>query len=84
MHDLVVQQCVDCASVPEGLVKFVYITAGGAVFHRSPACKALEEGQEYAMDMGMETHPRRRVVLAEATGEGRGACAYCFWDYTPG
>jgi hypothetical protein len=25
---LVVQQCMDCAPAPEGLVKFVYITAG--------------------------------------------------------
>ncbi|MFE1176854.1 hypothetical protein [Streptomyces sp. NPDC058773] len=83
IHDLVVQQCVDCAPVPEGLVKFVYVTAGGEVFHRLSGCKALEEGQEYALSMGMETHPRRRVALAEATGEGRGACAYCFWDYQP-
>ncbi|MCZ1008155.1 hypothetical protein [Streptomyces lydicus] len=74
---------MDCAPVPEGLVKFVYVTAGGEVFHRSSACKALDEGQEYALDLGMKIHPRRRVALAEAVGEGRGACAYCFGDYRP-
>ncbi|WEV27096.1 hypothetical protein OYE22_19255 [Streptomyces sp. 71268] len=83
MHDMVVEQCVDCAPAPEGLVKHVFVTAGGSVFHRSSGCKALREGQHYALRLGMENHPPRRVALAEARGEGRGACAYCFWDYQP-
>ncbi|KIX79083.1 hypothetical protein ACIA6E_19445 [Streptomyces sp. NPDC051815] len=83
VHDLVVSYCVDCAPVPEGMVRFVYVTAGGEVFHRSSACRALEEGQEYARSLGLENHPRRRVALAEATADGRGACAHCFRDYRP-
>lgn len=83
IHDLLTEQCVDCAPVSEGLVRFVYTTKGGTVFHRSSHCKALDEGQEYALSLGQETHPRRRVALTKATSEGRGACAYCFWDYHP-
>ncbi|MFG2139495.1 hypothetical protein [Streptomyces sp. NPDC048650] len=83
VHDLIVQQCVDCAPVPQGLTKFVHTTAQGQVFHRSSACKALQEGQEYAARLGMELHSPRRIPLATARAEGRGACAYCFWDYRP-
>ncbi|BDM66588.1 hypothetical protein HEK616_00750 [Streptomyces nigrescens] len=84
VHELVVEQCVDCAPAPRGLTKFVYTTAQGQVYHRVPGCKALLEGQRYAERLGLEIHDVRRVALAVARAEGRGACSYCLWGYRPG
>jgi hypothetical protein len=78
---MITEWCPDCAPAPQGMPKFVFTTAGGQVFHRSSTCKALREGQEYAIRLGMETHPPRRVSLAAARAEGRGECAYCFRAY---
>ncbi|MBO1418450.1 hypothetical protein [Streptomyces sp. FH025] len=81
---MIVGQCGHCKPVPPGLTARVWITRGGTVFHRSPACEALGDGQARAARFGMEVHRPVQVPLATAMGERRGACIPCFPGYRPG
>ncbi|MFG1956933.1 hypothetical protein [Nonomuraea sp. NPDC049028] len=83
IHELILGQCADCAPIPHGLSKVVYLTKGGSVFHRSPTCEALIEGQRKAARFGKETHDPQPVPLREAQAMGRGACIPCFPDFVP-
>lgn len=83
LHDLILGQCADCAPIPRGLTKSVYVTKGGSVFHRSPTCAALLEGQRKAARFGQEIHDPQRLPLRQAQTDGRGACIPCFPDYIP-
>jgi hypothetical protein len=80
-HDLILGQCADCAPLPAGLPRRVYRTAGGDVFHRTPACEAWHEGQRKAARQGLRNHPPQAVDIVAAKADGLGACEACLPDY---
>ncbi|MGW3040954.1 hypothetical protein ACWC9T_13125 [Kitasatospora sp. NPDC001159] len=82
-HGLIIGQCSDCKPAPEGLKAQVWITKGGSVFHRTPGCEALADGQDRAARLGLELHQPTLVSLTEAMAQGRGACIPCFPKYRP-
>lgn len=83
IHELILGRCADCAPIPRGLTKMVYVTKGGSVFHRQPDCSALLEGQRKALRFGQQIHDPLPVTLRDAESAGRGACILCFPDYVP-
>lgn len=80
-HDLPFGQCALCAPVPPGLTARVWITKGGAVYHRTTYCEALRDGQRKARRLGLEIHEPQNVPSSEVNE--RGACIVCFPDYRP-
>ncbi|NSC21320.1 AAA family ATPase [Streptomyces albus subsp. chlorinus] len=78
VHGLLAGQCGECRPAPPGLPAKVYVTDGGAVFHRNTTCRALLDGQRRARRLGRDTHDPGLVPLTEALAKGRAACAPCF------
>ncbi|WP_190082727.1 hypothetical protein [Streptomyces longisporoflavus] len=83
VHEMLVEQCTECAPPPDGLPSHVFVTAGGSVFHRTTRCAGLLDGQRQAGRQGKEIHTPERKPLAEARGRF-GACLICCQGYRPG
>jgi hypothetical protein len=85
IHDNLPGQCgvSPCKTAPPGLATKVFITKGGAVFHRSAKCDALRGGQRKAFGRGQEIHDVRPADVFDAMADGYSACIPCFPDYTP-
>ena len=60
---------------PEGINAIVYKTEGGQVFHNSPDCVLLTQGQNLAYNTGLANHPINPISY-EGVAE-IGACSWC-------
>lgn len=66
--------CSFCRYTDEGSV---WISDGGAAFHRNRDCEALAEGQRRVERWGGETHEVRQVARPTAERLGRQPCLVC-------
>ncbi|MEU8956768.1 hypothetical protein AB0C93_20975 [Streptomyces sp. NPDC048518] len=83
VHELLPGHCTECAPVPQGLTAHVYTTAGGQVFHRTPSCAGLLDGQRQAARRGDEIHDPESKALSQVL-HSKAACLVCFPGYRPG
>lgn len=78
MHDFLHDQCAECRPVPPGLTATVFVTSSGQVFHRTPDCQALLDGQAKARSYGHTTRDATRRPLNQARSRDLSPCMICF------
>jgi hypothetical protein len=76
-HDLIIDQCWECRSRPDGLPGRVAVTSGGSVFHVAAGCAALHDGWRQVDRRGGTPSDLRWVPIADALATGRGGCEVC-------
>lgn len=69
-------QCDHCRTARSELPQWVYITKGGSVYHRTPNCEGIKDGQRYARWRGDEIHDVQSVPRSDVQAQ-RGACEIC-------
>ncbi|WP_282697532.1 hypothetical protein [Streptomyces sp. CC208A] len=79
---LPVSQCDHCRTMNSPLPRRVYVTRGGSVYHRTPHCEGLKDGQRYARWKGHDTHDVESVPRADVRAR-LGACEVCRPDLPP-
>ena len=68
----------ECMAARTGLPAHVWRTAQGQVYHRKPACEALQHGQQMARQFGKQASEAERVPLSVAMSAGLAECFHCF------
>lgn len=74
-HGLPILTCALCS--PSWFPKWVYIAAGGQVFHAERECSALLRGQEKVEARGGDISKIERWMVGRAIAEGRRPCRRC-------
>ncbi|GAA1878313.1 hypothetical protein [Streptantibioticus ferralitis] len=75
-------QCDHCRMAASGLSAQVHTTKGGSVYHRTPNCAGLKDGQAYARRMRQEIHDVNAVPRSDARAR-LGPCEVCRPDLPP-
>ncbi|MFI8854789.1 hypothetical protein ACIGW3_31920 [Streptomyces sp. NPDC053499] len=75
-------QCDHCRSARSKLPLRVYVTKGGSVYHRTPRCEGLKDGQRYARWKGQDVHDIESVPRSDVQAK-LGACEICRPDTPP-
>ncbi|MGI5350256.1 hypothetical protein ACQEU8_19055 [Streptomyces sp. CA-250714] len=75
-------QCDHCRSAQSNLPRRVYVTKGGSVYHRTPNCEGLKDGQRYAQRKGHDIHDIESVPRSDVQAK-LGACEICRPDLPP-
>lgn len=76
LHELLIEQCSYCKLGKDGIPDIVYVTKGGAVFHKRSDCELLISGQHFAYSLGFLNHPINPVHRSSVAELGR--CEWCF------
>ena len=77
VHDLVTRQCWQCRPSAGTRPERVAVTSGGAVFHLSEGCTALNDGWRRIERSGGVRSDLTWVPTIDAITAGRGACEVC-------
>ncbi|MEV6631577.1 hypothetical protein AB0M54_12580 [Actinoplanes sp. NPDC051470] len=77
VHDLVTRQCWQCRPLAGTRPERVAVTSGGAVFHLSQGCTALNDGWRRIERSGGVRSDLTWVPTVDAITAGRGACEVC-------
>jgi ribonuclease HI len=77
VHDLIIRQCWQCRPSASMRPERVAVTSGGAVFHLSEDCTALNDGWRRIERRGGVRSDLTWVPTVDAITAGRGACEIC-------
>nr|WP_197688121.1 MULTISPECIES: hypothetical protein [unclassified Actinoplanes] len=77
VHDLVTRQCWQCRPSASTRPQRVAVTSGGAVFHLSGGCAALNDGWRRIERRGGVRSDLTWVPTVDAIAAGRGTCEVC-------